>query len=57
MILPLSDAPNPRGTPVVTYLLIAANVLVYLAVTFPMSGQPVDLADPALRGYLLAIRD
>lgn len=57
MLLPLSDAPNPRGTPVVTYLLIAANVLVYLAITLPMGSLGVDPADPALGRYLIAIRD
>lgn len=57
MLLPLSDAPNPRGTPIVTYLLIAVNVLVYVAITLPMGSVGVDPADPSLRGYLLAIRE
>ena len=57
MFLPLSDAPNPRGTPVVTYLLIAANVLVYLFFTFPMGTERPSVRDPALAAYLEAIRD
>lgn len=57
MLLPLSDAPNPRGTPVVTYLLIAANVLVYLLVTFPMGMERPGLSDPALADYLEAVHD
>ncbi|MGA1236929.1 MAG: rhomboid family intramembrane serine protease [Limisphaerales bacterium] len=52
MLLPLSDAPNPRGVPVVTYLLIAANVLVYFLVTLPLGVRAPDLDDPALREYL-----
>ena len=55
MILPLGDAPNPRGVPVVTYALLAANVLVYLFITLPLSVTPVDPADPALNAYLRVI--
>jgi len=57
MFLPLSDAPNPRGTPAVTYLLIAVNVLVYLLFTFPMGTERPSVRDPALAAYLEAIRD
>ncbi len=57
MLLPLSDAPNPRGTPVVTYGLIAANVLVYLLITFPMGLEPPGADDPALVPYLEVIRE
>src|SRR5512140_506435 len=57
MFLPLSDSPNPGGRPYVTYALIAANVLVYLGISLPMSFQPPDPSDPALRAYLLFLRD
>ncbi len=57
MLLPLSDAPNPRGIPVVTYLLIAANVIVYGLFTVPLGLQQADINDPALRSYLEAIRE
>jgi len=57
MFLPLSDSPNPRGTPVVTYALIAANVAVYLLLTLPLSSMPADRADPALNDYLRVIGD
>lgn len=50
MILPLGDAPNPRGVPRVTYLLIAANVAVYLVINLPLGRQPV-LFDPAAIEY------
>ena len=56
MILPLSDAPNPRGVPVMTYALIGINVAVYLLITWPLSHQAPSLHDPALRDYLLTIR-
>ena len=57
MILPLSDAPNPRGVPFVTYTLIAINVAVYLFLTLPLSRHGVDLADPSLQNYVQTIRD
>jgi membrane associated rhomboid family serine protease len=57
MILPLGDAPNPRGVPFATYLLILINVAVYLMFTLPLSYQPPDPNDPALVEYLQIIRD
>jgi membrane associated rhomboid family serine protease len=57
MLLPLSDAPNPRGVPIVTYFLIAANVAVYVLVSLPLGFTPVDPADPLLRDYLMMVRD
>jgi len=47
--------PNPRGVPVVNYLIIGVNIAVYLLVTLPMSMTPPDLNDPALLEYLKAI--
>jgi membrane associated rhomboid family serine protease len=55
MFLPLSDAPNPRDTPVMTYLLIAANVLIYLFITVPLSHRPPQRSDPALVEYVRTI--
>ncbi len=55
MFLPLSDMPNPRGTPVVNYLLIGINVAVYLLFTLPMSMTRPDLNNPALLEYIRAI--
>jgi membrane associated rhomboid family serine protease len=50
VILPIGDTPNPRGfTPWVNWMLIAANVLVYLLATLPMSFTPVDPSDPGVR--------
>jgi membrane associated rhomboid family serine protease len=57
MILPLSDAPNPRGTPVVTWMLIAANVLIYLFVTLPLSRRAPDRNDPMIPEYVQTIRE
>jgi membrane associated rhomboid family serine protease len=57
MLLPLSDAPNPRGTPIVTYLLIAANVAVYALFTVPLGMERASVDDPALGAYLNVIRD
>ncbi|MBM4354705.1 MAG: rhomboid family intramembrane serine protease [Deltaproteobacteria bacterium] len=56
MFLPLGDTPNPRNfTPWVNWMLIAANVAVYLMYSMPMSGQPVDFSDPLVLEYLRAI--
>ncbi|MDX1763211.1 MAG: rhomboid family intramembrane serine protease [bacterium] len=55
MFLPISDMPNPRGTPFVNYLLIGINVAVYLLISFPLSSAPVNPNDPALLEYIRAI--
>ena len=55
MVLPIGDAPNPRGIPVVTYLLIAANIAVFVLVTLPLSGVPADHSDPLFREYVAAV--
>lgn len=52
MVLPIGDAPNPRSAPVVTWVLIAVNVAIYVLVTLPLSGRPVDPGDPAVQEYL-----
>ncbi|HVN87135.1 MAG TPA: rhomboid family intramembrane serine protease [Candidatus Binatia bacterium] len=55
MIIPLGDAPNPRGVPFVTYALIAANVAVYVLISLPLSFTAPDLSDPILSEYLRVI--
>lgn len=52
MFLPIGDAPNPPGTPVVNYALIALNVVVFVIFTLPLSSQGADPADPLLREYV-----
>ena len=52
MFLPIGDAPNPRGTPVVTYALIAANVAAFLLLNVPLGSRQADLGSPALREYV-----
>ena len=52
MILPLGDSPNPRGLPLVTYGLLAANIAVYVLISLPLGQTPVDPSDPAVREYL-----
>lgn len=56
-MFPLSDAPNPPRTPFVTYLLIAANVLVFLAFTVPLSVQAPSPTDPRVAEYVAALRE
>lgn len=51
MILPVGDSPNPEGTPVATYCLLAANVAVYL-LTLPLAWTGPDASDPRLAEYV-----
>ena len=55
MVLPIGDAPNPRGVPYVTYALIAANVAVYVLVTLPLSAAKPPPGDPLVAEYLRAV--
>jgi membrane associated rhomboid family serine protease len=55
MMLPLGDSPNPRGVPVMTYALLAANVAVYLFITLPLSVTPADPSDPTLPAYVRVV--
>jgi len=52
VVLPIGDAPNPRGVPVVTYAIIAINVAIYAFLTLPLSDQRPLPGDPALAEYL-----
>lgn len=55
MILPVGDRPNPPGTPYATWALIAANVVVYVLVSLPLSVQAPDPSDPMLEEYLRVV--
>jgi len=55
MFLPLSDSPNLRGTPWVTWSLIALNVAIHLLWSFPLSLARPNLADPLLSEYLYSL--
>jgi rhomboid family protein len=55
VVLPIGDAPNPRGTPVATYLLIAINVAVFVLITLPLSATHPAANDPLLAAYLRAV--
>ena len=56
MVIPIGDAPNPRGLPWVTYALIAVNCAVFAAITVPLSALPVDPHDPRYLAYVDALR-
>jgi membrane associated rhomboid family serine protease len=61
VVIPIGDAPNPRGVPVVTYTLIAINIAVYVLITLPLGAQRPASNDPAMQEYLRvmseAVRD
>lgn len=48
MFLPIRDYPNPVGTPVVNYALIAINVIVFLAIAVPLGMEVPDADAPFL---------
>jgi membrane associated rhomboid family serine protease len=52
VVLPIGDAPNPKGAPIITYLLIAANVAVFLLISVPLGAERPPADDPALQEYL-----
>ena len=52
MFLPIGDAPNPKGTPFVTYALIALNVAAFLLLNVPLGSRAADVNDPAFREYM-----
>ena len=52
MFLPIGDAPNPKGMPIVTYALIAANVAAFLLLNIPLGSRQADLNSPELREYV-----
>jgi rhomboid family protein len=52
MFIPIGDQPNPRGFPLVNWLLIAANVAVYVFVSWPLANRAADPNDPATLEYL-----
>lgn len=55
-MFPYGDQPNPRGfTPWVTWLLIAANVLIYLRITLPLGAVVPAADDPALLAWARAL--
>ena len=56
-MIPIGDSPNPKGIPIVTYVLIITNVAIYALVSFPMSLQPVDPGDPVLREYVRVVAE
>lgn len=54
-VIPLGDAPNPKGIPSATYTIIAANLLVYALFTLPLGFAPADASDPRVAEYLSAV--
>jgi membrane associated rhomboid family serine protease len=52
MFLPIGDAPNPKGVPIVTYLLIAANVAAFLLLNLPLDSRRADVRSPEFREYV-----
>jgi len=57
VFLPISDAPNPRGTPFVTWGLIAVNVVVFVLVAMPLANTAPSRDDPRLAEYLRAVQE
>ena len=56
MFIPVGDSPNPPGTPVVNYALIALNVAIFVLVTLPMSVASPAPDHPMLAEYVELVR-
>lgn len=57
MFFPIGDTPNPRGfIPFVNWALIAANVVIYLFISLPLSMSAVDPSTPGIAEYIEHIR-
>ena len=53
MFFPIGDIPNPRGYQAwITWMLIAANVAVYLLITLPLSLRRPDMSDPFVLEFI-----
>ena len=52
MFLPIGDAPNPKGVPIVTYALIAVNVAAFLLLNVPLESRRADVRSPEFREYV-----
>ena len=52
MFLPISDAPNPRGTPLATWTILGLNILLFVFVNVPLGAQRADTADPEFQEYI-----
>ena len=58
MILPVGDAPNPRGfRPWVNWTLIAINVLVFLGLAVPLGYSVPAFDDPTFLAYMRYLSD
>jgi membrane associated rhomboid family serine protease len=58
LFLPIGDTPNPQGwRPWVTWLLILANVAVYVLWTLPLTILPADPGDPTTAEIVRRIVD
>jgi membrane associated rhomboid family serine protease len=55
MFIPIGDEPNPHRLPLVTVVLIAVNVAVFVLLSLPLSMRPADPNDPLLAQYLQAL--
>jgi membrane associated rhomboid family serine protease len=55
VIIPIGDAPNPRGAPWLTYALIALNVAIFVLTAMPLSAVPADAHDPRYLAYVDAL--
>lgn len=55
LFLPIGDEPNPPGIPYVNYGLLAANVVIYVLISLPLSLTAADPQDPRVQEYVSAI--
>jgi membrane associated rhomboid family serine protease len=52
LFLPIGDEPNPKQTPVVNYVLIGLNTLIFLFISLPLMRQLPSVTDPLFSEYI-----
>lgn len=57
MFIPVGDTPNPRGIPLITWLLIGINIAVFLLISIPLMDRPADPSDPLFREFLWTLQE
>ena len=56
MVIPVGDVPNERGIPIANWVLIIANVAVFVLLTMPLAAERPPPGDPVLARYVDVLR-
>ena len=56
-MLPIGDEPNSRQFPIINYLLIVINALIFIFITLPLFHKGIDFSDPLIQQAFDALRE